>query len=588
MCGFFERLLDSSLVMKLLKSDLFSGKHWHGSIVYKIIKSPVNLLTKFANKHGDRLGAIGQESLICGFFANLARVPLREYGYILGAMAAGAIPTSIVMDKPYFWIAPILAALLILIPASPVNIVSSSLATKLVKNSFFDGGSMTDAEAYHLKKPVTACIIAAVFGAVLGLSSPLLVLLVFVGVIAVGAVMARFEVGVYLTVAALPFAPTMALVALIALTFVSFLFRLGTDRHFEYRTSQFSLPLVMFLVMTFVSTLFSANFTASLKIALVYTVFSLFFVLFVNTVRTKKQWKNVIYLLVMCAAAVALYGIFQNFFLDSTTSSWVDSENFEEISTRVYSTFANPNVLGQYFILLFPVAFALMWTKMGEWQRFVNLAVNLAVFLCLIFTWSRGAWLGVLIAVAFFIMRKDKFWLTMCFLVVLVVPSVLPASILGRLTSIGDTSDSSTSYRIAIWTASARMIKDKLITGIGIGPDAYLAVYPKYALSGAEYALHSHSFYFQWLVEMGVGGIITFVSLIICTFKQIVNAGRSSKFIRTVLLAMGCAMLGWLFQGIVENLWYNYRMMLFFWMYIAVIATGYAISREGETEVSRD
>lgn len=578
-CSFFEKLLNSSLIMKFLRSDFLNGQFWRNSVIFKILSWPVVALGRFADKMNTKITAVKETSVLCGFFANLAFIPIRQFGWLLLAMSLGAIPTALIANKPLFWIPPIVALILCLIPASAANIVKSSLITKLIGNSFFGESDFKENEEYHLRKPIAAIILCFISGSVLGLSSPLLTLLVFFGIIAVGAILAKFEIGVYLTVALIPFAPTMALVALIALTLVAFALRLATDKNYEYRVTSFSLPLILFILMTVISTVFSVSFMSSLKIALVYCVFTLFFILFVNTVRTERQWKNVIYLLVFCGLFVSLYGIFQNFFITSTTSSWVDSENFEDISTRVYSTFSNPNVLGQYFILIIPIAFGLMWTKMKEWQRFVNLAVNIAMFLCLLFTWSRGAWLGVLIAIAFFILKKDKFWLTMSLLVILVVPSVLPASILNRFTSIGDTSDSSTAYRIAIWTASFRLLCDNFLTGIGIGSDAFLTAYPEYALSGAEFALHSHSFYFQWLVEMGIGGIVTFAAIIACAFKQIVNAGRQSKFIRTLLLAMGCAMLGWLFQGIVENLWYNYRMLLFFWLYMALIQTGSNISR---------
>ena len=79
------------------------------------------------------------------------------------------------------------------------------------------------------------------------------------------------------------------------------------------------------------------------------------FVLIVNTVRTRSDWTAMVVLFVLAAALVALYGVYQNFFMTSTTQSWVDEKMFTDIKTRVYSTLDNPNVLGEYLIMLMPV-----------------------------------------------------------------------------------------------------------------------------------------------------------------------------------------------------------------------------------------
>ena len=89
----------------------------------------------------------------------------------------------------------------------------------------------------------------------------------------------------------------------------------------------------------------------------------------------------------------------------------------------------------------------------------------------------------------------------------LAMPFVLPQSILERLISIGNIGDSSTAYRVSVWIASARMARDFWMSGVGFGSDAFAAVYSGYALNGAGFALHSHNFYIQLVVDMGIGGL---------------------------------------------------------------------------------
>ena len=158
------------------------------------------------------------------------------------------------------------------------------------------------------------------------------------------------------------------------------------------------------------------------------------------------------------------------------------------------------------------------------------------------------------------------------------MPSVLPASILSRLTSIGNMKDSSTAYRVAVWIGSARMLRDYWFCGIGLGPDAFLKIYPQYALGGADFALHSHNFYLQWIVDMGIVGILVYFWIIITGFKQICSIKEKDTVIKNVLLAMSGAILGYLFHGLAENLWYNYRMILVFWIFFGILQSGAAIA----------
>jgi len=100
------------------------------------------------------------------------------------------------------------------------------------------------------------------------------------------------------------------------------------------------------------------------------------------------------------------------------------------------------------------------------------------------------------------LLKKDKRFLAVLIAGLILMPMLLPDTILNRLTSIGNTSDTSTSYRIAVWTASINMIKDNYLTGIGLGSDAFGQMYQNYAISGASFALHAHNFYLQWILTM--------------------------------------------------------------------------------------
>ena len=159
-------------------------------------------------------------------------------------------------------------------------------------------------------------------------------------------------------------------------------------------------------------------------------------------------------------------------------------------------------------------------------------------------------------------------------------------AILQRLLSIGNTADTSTAYRVSIWRASIKIIHDFWVSGIGIGQEAYKSVYPVYALSGADFALHSHNLYLQVWVEMGIIGITSLFALILMFVKQVfskkVMINRKTDSCAKIVVALGASLLGFLLQGLTDYVWYNYKILMIFWIVVALGISGVNLFSQNE------
>ena len=166
----------------------------------------------------------------------------------------------------------------------------------------------------------------------------------------------------------------------------------------------------------------------------------------------------------------------------------------------------------------------------------------------------------------------------------LILPFFLPETIIERIMSIGDMSDSSTSYRVYIWYGTVDMLRTYFVGGIGMGEGAFRTVYPFYSYD-AIIAPHSHNLYLQFLVEAGIGALLLFIGLIIAFVKDCAktckkNIKDSYGYLTALALASGVA--GFLLQSMFDYTFYNYRMMAMFIMYLSFGAVLKSLEEENE------
>lgn len=586
-CNFFKEKSKGSAVCAIFKNRFLDGSYWRNSALFKIVTAPVRFLKFIAQKAGDKLIAIREGSEFLKIFDNLLYIPLREYGILISAYTVGVLLTSaavgsltklrIIMIAVMFFV----DVILMLVPCSISLLGRSSVIANAVKGIFNGYNINSDDEEiiFHIKPVKTLAILFFAGGLLSGTVSPMVAALSVAAAVVMLFIIHNTLAGVFLSVLAAPIMPTMVCAGLIFLTAVSFVLKLLCEKDRRYIITPMSFLIIGFLMLAAFSSFTSFNISKSVQVLILYILFASAYFLIVNNIKTKNQWYNLVMVFIAAGVFVGLLGIYQNFFIDNTASSWVDSEMFGDISTRVYSTFDNPNVLGQYLVLTIPIVFAVLYSVKTISKKAVFLVSFLIMCACLVFTWSRAAWVGIILAVGFFLVMKDRRWFSLCILALIIMPFVLPESIISRITSIGNLKDSSTAYRVSVWIASLRMAKDFWISGIGLGSGAFERVYQNYALNGAGFALHSHNFYIQLVVEMGILGLVLFLMIILSAYKQIISINEKNTLNKNVAIAMGGALIGYLFQGVAENLWYNYRMILIFWIYMGILQSGVNVTK---------
>ncbi len=102
-------------------------------------------------------------------------------------------------------------------------------------------------------------------------------------------------------------------------------------------------------------------------------------------------------------------------------------------------------------------------------------------------------------------------------------------------------------------------------------------VYNKYYVVYGMRAYHTHNLYIELLVEYGVFGTLIFLWLL-CSYlgyalKRIARggaAGTTTGFARMTTVATVAGMASYLFMGLTEDCWFDFKLVFLFWFLIAM------------------
>lgn len=325
------------------------------------------------------------------------------------------------------------------------------------------------------------------------------------------------------------------------------------------------------------------------------TLYLLLFVMMARILRSPRlrSWLITIYLHV--ATFVSIYGMRQWFFGATALATWVDPESPLSKTTRVYSYLGNPNLLAGYLVPAIALSIAAVFAWRGWLPKGLALLMAVLNSSCLILTFSRGGWIGlVVVFFAFAILFAywwsvylPSFWRTWLLpallgglIGILILGMLFVAPLRDRVSSMFvGRQDSSNNFRINVWAAVTKMIRDRPILGIGPGNTAFNKVYPIYQVSPRYTALSAYSILLEICVETGVLGASCFLWLLLVTFNQgaiqLQRLREASSAEGFWLMAAIAAMLGMLAHGLFDTVWYRPEVNTLWWLMVALVASYY-------------
>lgn len=323
-------------------------------------------------------------------------------------------------------------------------------------------------------------------------------------------------------------------------------------------------------------------------------LYLLFFCVLARVTRQDRGRAIITTVYLLAALATSVYGLRQWIFGADALATWVDPESPLSKTTRVYSYLGNPNLLAGYLEASIPLSIAAILAWKGWIQKALGVLLLGLNGACLVLTFSRGGWIGLVAELAvlgvlllyWWSVRFTPFWRRWAMptllgggttLLVLAVAAVEPLR--DRVFSMfAGRGDSSNNFRINVWQSVIQMIQDRPILGIGPGNVAFNQVYPRYQKPKFS-ALSAYSVVLEVAVETGIIGFTCFVWLL----GTVVYQGlRAITLLRQTqanqgywLLAALAAIAGMLSHGLVDTVWYRPQVSTLFWLMLALVAGFY-------------
>jgi O-antigen ligase len=266
-----------------------------------------------------------------------------------------------------------------------------------------------------------------------------------------------------------------------------------------------------------------------------------------------------------------------------TTYKHVGMADIRNVAYWIVSPFYNDHTAyGAVLAFFIPVLSIIPFIKaLPKWQRLSSLMMLLPLFIGLYLSFSRAAWLSVLIAFALCGVLLLKIRIkTVVFLLITVgfLFFSFQTEIMNRLnkntqnSSVGNftqhiqsmtniSSDDSNIERLNRWSAVLKMVEEKPV--LGWGPGTYQFNYASYQnpayrtsiTTNAGTGGNAHSEYLGPLCEEGIIGLVSVLILILTALSIGIKTYRNaqSQILRLLSLMCVLALVTYYFHGILNN-----------------------------------
>ncbi|HBQ25263.1 MAG TPA: polymerase [Syntrophomonas sp.] len=338
------------------------------------------------------------------------------------------------------------------------------------------------------------------------------------------------------------------------------------------RHSGMLLPFALYLaIMVFLLMVNSPDNRVAVEGMRVMVQYVLWFFVAYQLLRSRDQARGLVDVFLLLAVLIALVGIAQYIIGIEMPAEWVDQAE-QGVRTRVVSIIGSPNILGSLMVLTMSIAYAMYYGSKHWFKKMVYAGVFLVFALCLIFTFSRGAWLAVIISMLLIGLWFDKRVLILMVLVALLTPTLMP-SVYHRMSYMMSPEylvSSERGGRLGRWDLAVKHWQTAPAVGVGLGQFGGAVAARNYP----ESSFYADSWYLKVGTETGWIGLGATLLLILTGLRRARSSLNETDdyYLKIMGLGILAGLVGILAHNCVENVFEVPMMASYFWFFLGLVA----------------
>ncbi len=243
--------------------------------------------------------------------------------------------------------------------------------------------------------------------------------------------------------------------------------------------------------------------------------------------------------------------------------------------------FANGNDFGLAMAVVAPVAFYVILSHRARLMQIVAGGTCSVLIVALLRSGSRGAALGLAAAAGLVWLKSRNKLYSLALVLVFVAGFWAAAPDAWKDRFVGARNyeeDATASARLTLWRAGIQMFKDYPLTGVGIENFSANFV-ARYGATGAGGATVAHNIYIEAASELGAGGLLVVLAVIIEVFRRNANtrklcreANLQEAWLVNMSHALDCSLLAFSVHGFFLTVLYYPHLYMIIAMAIALNA----------------
>ena len=373
------------------------------------------------------------------------------------------------------------------------------------------------------------------------------------------------EYSVYGLILSIPIS-SAAIESFFGLAFLSFLFKKILKPEFKFLKTKQHLFLLLFVVFCVLSLFNSGQYLRkSLGALFVKWLEYISISLIISDILSSRlRLRNATGILLLVSFVIGIDGLSQRFF--GVEFLW-HRPTIKIVGglTCITGPFHHYNSFGSYVACILSLVAALLFLPVSKIIYRASLSVVLALLsLCLIFTFSRGAFIGLMSSLLLMLLIARRFKVLFYIIGIVLISLFVVPGFRARLEFIfqpgGDTA------RFVMWRGAWNMIRENPFLGKGLG--TFMDYFPRYVKGlGAQYA---HNCFLQIWAETGIFSLLSFLLFISSILYKSINAFiKSEDFL---LLGISCAIFGFLVHSLFDTHLYSLQLAVLFWTLLGILA----------------